>query len=36
MLDIFMILMLAASFLVFFGFIKWCGNIVDDSGGDRR
>lgn len=35
MLDVYMVLMLAASFGLFYGFMAWCGKVVDQTGGER-
>lgn len=34
MIDLYMLLMLAGLFGLFYGFIVWCGRVIDE-GGDR-
>lgn len=36
MLDVYMILMLAATYAIFSGFLHWCGRIIEETGGDRK
>lgn len=36
MLDLYMVLMLAGTFALFYGFMTWCDRVVDESGGDRE
>lgn len=37
MLDIYMVLLLAAAFAAFYGFLEWCGRTIEDpAGGDRQ
>jgi hypothetical protein len=36
MLDLYMVLLLAGTFAVFYGFMAWCGRVVDDAGGERK
>ena len=36
MLDLYMILMLAVTFGLFYGFTIWCDRTVDEAGGDRQ
>lgn len=34
--DLYMVLLLAGTFLVFYAFLVWCDRIVDESGGERK
>lgn len=36
MMDLFMIWALAGAFLLFFGFLTWCGRVVGDTGGESQ
>lgn len=37
MLDIDMVLLLAATFAAFYGFLEWCGRTIEEpAGGDRK
>ncbi|RED64605.1 hypothetical protein DFP95_10222 [Cohnella lupini] len=36
MLDLYMVLLLAVTFAVFYGFMAWCDRVVEDTGGDRK
>lgn len=36
MTDIYMILILAGIFGMFFAFTAWCSHIVDESGGESK
>lgn len=36
MLDLYMILILAVTYVLFAGFMTWCGKVVDDAGGERK
>lgn len=36
MLDLYMILILAAAFALFYGFMTWCDRIADETGGERK
>lgn len=36
MLDLYMVLMLAATYLLFAGFLSWCGKVTEESGGERK
>lgn len=35
MLDVYMMLIFIACFGLFYGFLAWCGSVVDPSGGER-
>ncbi len=34
MLDVYMIVALLASFGLFYGFLTWCGSVIDQTGGE--
>lgn len=36
MLDVYMVLLLAATFGLFYGFLAWCNRVIDDTGGDTK
>lgn len=36
MMDLFMVLALAGTYLLFCGFLAWCGRVVGESGGERQ
>jgi hypothetical protein len=36
MLDLYMILVLAAAYILFCGFLSWCGTVTEDAGGERK
>lgn len=36
MLDLYMVLMLAGTFALFYGFLAWCNRVVDEAGGERK
>ncbi len=33
--DLYMILLLGAIYMMFYGFLVWCGRVVRNSGGER-
>lgn len=35
MMDVYMILMLAGTFGLFYGFAAWCNRVIDGAGGDQ-
>jgi len=36
MLDLYMVLIMAATFAVFYGFAAWCDRVVEEAEGDRK
>lgn len=36
MMDLAMIAVLAASYILFAGFLKWCDSVIRDAGGEHR
>jgi len=36
MLDVYMALILAGTFALFYGFTIWCDRVVEEAGGDRK
>jgi hypothetical protein len=36
MLDVYMVLMLAAAFGAFYGFASWCNRLIEDKGEGSR
>ncbi len=36
MLDLYMVLILAGTFALFYGFLVWCNRVVDEAGGERK
>ncbi|MDF2713414.1 MAG: hypothetical protein K0R28_339 [Paenibacillus sp.] len=36
MLDLYMILSLAGTYVLFAGFMAWCGKVIDDTGVERK
>jgi hypothetical protein len=35
MLDLYMVLLLAATYALFTGFLSWCERVIQESGGGR-
>ncbi|CAM4005221.1 TMhelix containing protein [Paenibacillus alkaliterrae] len=35
MVDVYMIVVLLACFGLFYGFLTWCGNVIEQAGGDN-
>lgn len=36
MMDVYMIVALLACFSLFYGFLNWCGSVIDQTGGERE
>ncbi|QYR23173.1 DUF2681 domain-containing protein [Paenibacillus sp. sptzw28] len=35
MLDLYMILLLGGAFTLFYGFLSWCSQVIDEAGGEQ-
>ena len=36
MQDLYMAVLLAVTYLLFYGFLSWCSRVVEETGGERR